>query len=600
MAFFNRHNEVKAPEKSAAAPAGTPAPVVSPVSASTQAISRIEDLPAYARFDEVEDKASNYAALLITDDNVAYLAIRDDLWMTPAASTLRVALGRETRYRQLICMRVTAGVMSHLKTGAGNDQPAEGAGPRQIELHVARALEMVSRAISLDASDIHLEIRTSGRDSPAVVQRMRMNGVLQTMLVEKTVAAVEAWTEVVRGLYQNDEICPRSTRTSTTWSASQKQEGMLKPPVRNAEIRFESLPEKGGFDVVLRINGYEGKSAARKSLAELGLSEEHALDLMRASLAPHGLVVVVGATGSGKTTTVTTTLALDSAAEGKKRISLEIPPESDIPWLSQLVVTADTMQSIMDGVMRADPDVISGGEVRNRETGQMAQDFSITGHLTWVTVHANSAFLAIRRLVSDRLGFDIDILTMRNFLRAALYQALVEKLCPDCSLPAEQHLAEDKLALLAKKFDLDTKKLWVRHQHDKASGEPKCPRCNGLGVLGRTVVCELVVPSVEVLTLLRDGQVVRAEGAWRATREARFDEPGTKGKTYVEHAIYKATQREVCAQSLFFLENLWNYEVVGLKSHAAGLASADKGDRGGASVLSLDQGRVGKVAGAGA
>jgi type II secretory ATPase GspE/PulE/Tfp pilus assembly ATPase PilB-like protein len=189
---------------------------------------------------------------------------------------------------------------------------------------------------------------------------------------------------------------------------------------------------------------------------------------------------------------------------------------------------------------------------------------------------------------------------MRNFLRGVLYQALVEKLCPDCSLPAEQYLAEDKLALLVQKFDLDTKKLWVRHQHDKSSGASKCLRCNGQGVLGRTVVCELVVPSAEVLTLLQDGQVVRAESAWRATREARFDEPGTKGKTYVEHAIYKATQREVCAQSLFFLENLWNYEVVGLKSHSAELASGDKGDRSGASVVSLDHGRVGKVAGAAA
>lgn len=533
-------------------------------------VSKVEDLPKYVRLGDVGDKAASFAALLVTGENAAVLAIRDDLWSNPSAASLRMLMQRDHQFTRMTNIRVTASVMSALKasstTSQRDDKASNKAPEKQTELHIARALEMISSAIDKDASDIHLEVRTSGRDAPRVVQRMRMHGMLHTISVETTVEATQDWIEVVRGLYQNDDICGSQTRTGTTWSASQKQEGMLKPPIRNAEIRFESLPEKGGFDVVMRINGYEGKSAARKSLPELGLSLEHALDLSRAADAPHGLIVVVGATGSGKTTTVTTALALDTKAEEKKRISLEMPPEADIPWLSQLVVTSDTLKSMMDGVMRADPDIISGGEVRNAETGEMAQDFSITGHLTWVTCHANGVFIAIRRLASSRLGFDIDILTMRNFLRTVLYQSLVEKLCPECSQPAATHLSEEKQAVLVDKFGLKLSSLFVRHVHDPKVDAKKCARCHGLGIIGRTVVAELIVPSTEVLTLVREGNIVLAEKTWRLTRTAKFDEPGTRGKTYVEHALYKVSNREVCADGVFALENLYNYEVLPLAS----------------------------------
>lgn len=546
-------------------PGAAPEPRQVPGLASV--INRKEDLPDYVRFDDVGPNAADWAALMVSASNVGLLAIRDDMWTSPRASSLRQVVGRESKYSSVKHQRISARVLGQLQELSRSKSEASGAGaPEKKELHVARALEMIAQGIELDASDIHLEIRTSGRDAPRVVQRMRMHGILHTMSTETTPAACIAWTEVIRGLYQNDTICAPSTRTGTTWSPNVKQEGMLKPPVKNAEVRFESLPEKGGYDVVMRINGYDGKSAARKSLEELGLSDEHARDLTRASLAPHGLIVVVGATGSGKTTTVTTTLALDPTAEQKKRISLEIPPESDIPWLSQLVVTNDTMQSIMDGVMRADPDVISGGEVRNKETGQMAQDFAITGHLTWVTVHANGVILALRRLVSSRLGFDIDILTMRNFLRAALYQALIGKLCPVCSVPAAKHLEAHKLELLVEKFGLSPNSLWVRQEHHPHSKEAKCSRCGGSGVIGRTTVLEVVVPSEPMLAHLREGRIVEAETEWRRTRTARFDEPGTQGKTYVEHALYKATIRQVCAESLFTLENLWNYMVEPLRT----------------------------------
>ena len=540
-----------------------------PAQPSSSIVSNIDYLPKFDEFGNVGEKADSFAALLVANTpngKIAFLAIREDIYSQPTAASLRMILGRDERFSRVQNLRVTASVLSALKTKQTRKVEKAGhGGVEQAELHVARGLEMIGKGIELDASDIHLEVRTTGRDAPSVVIRMRTQGTLTTHLSEKTPEAVTEWIEVIRGLYQNEAIAMASTRTSTTWSASTKQEAMLKPPIKNAEVRFESLPEKGGFDVILRINGYEGKTAARKSLTELGLSDEHARDLLRASLAPHGLIVVVGATGSGKTTTVTTTLTLDEDAESKKRYSLEIPPESDIPWLSQLVVDPENIKQTMDGVMRADPDIISGGEVRNRDTAEMAQDFAITGHLTWVTTHANGLFLAIKRLVSPRLGFDIDILTMRNYLRAVFYQSLMDKLCPSCSLPAEKYMAPERLKLLTTRFELPADKLWVRHVHTTGAGGVKCERCKGTGLIGRVAVVELLVPTPKILALLSNGKFVEAETAWRKTRVARFDEPGTTGKTYVEHAFYKATQREVCANSLFALETLFNYDVIPLE-----------------------------------
>jgi type II secretory ATPase GspE/PulE/Tfp pilus assembly ATPase PilB-like protein len=577
MSWFGRAPEAAtkslAKVASPAQERGSAQPAANPAVSLMKLISKMDELPSYERVEDLGTVSAQFAALLVDKGNFAYLVIREDQWQAPVAHGTKAVLERKRQYRSVKMLKATATVIQGLQTTVKGAQAAGERTVARAEVHVARGMELISQAIKLDASDIHLEVRERGRDAPRVVVRMRVHGQMRTIDVFSTSEQVKDWTEIVRGLYQNDDICSAATRSSTTWSQSQKQEAMLKPPVRGAELRFESLPEKGGFDVIMRITGYEGKSAARRSLSELGLSDDHVLDLQRAADAPHGLIVVVGATGSGKTTTVTTTLALDDRAEFKKRLSLEMPPEADIPWLSQLVVTEDTLRSIMDGVMRADPDIISGGEVRNKETGQMAQDFSITGHLTWVTVHANGAFLAIRRLLSDRLGFDLDILTMRNYLRACLYQALVEKLCQMCARPAGSGMSDDRLELLQGKFGLDSGSLRVRHIHQ---GPGQCAHCRGNGLSGLTVVAELLVPSVAVLALVAEKRLVEAERVWRMSRTAKFNEPGTQGKTYIEHALYKASQGLICADGLFTLENLWTYEVMAL-SKPEGVGTAFTG-----------------------
>ncbi len=518
------------------------------------------DLPPYKELAPIPSNAKDFAALLVSPDGrTVYLAVLPEMATRASAHTIKQSLSHSGSYDHVKMIEVTTSVLHALHARSNGRVDTQEVTGEAKGLNIRMGFELIATGIEMEASDIHIDIRKTGREAPMVLVRLRIHGALEEHACIRTEEAVQVYTEMIRGLYQNDTISNALVRTSGTFNELDRQEAMLKPPIKNAELRFESLPEKGGFDVVMRINGHDGKSAARKSLGQLGLSDDQTRDLTRASQAPHGLVVVVGSTGSGKTTTITTILAMDPTAKYKKRISLEIPPESDIPYLSQVPVKESDLNNKMDGVMRSDPDVISAGEIRNRETALMAQDSSITGHLTFATFHANGILFSLQRMLSERIGFDPHILTADGFLRAVLYQTLVEILCPNCKKPASIALAPEKIELLKTKFALPLEGAYVRYR--AKAGETPCPRCRGTGVVGRTVVAEVLVPNRYILALIAKNQFREAMDLYRDLRTAKFDEPGTLGKTYVEHALYKVSQGEVCADSIFNLENLWTYLV---------------------------------------
>ncbi len=209
--------------------------------------------------------------------------------------------------------------------------------------------------------------------------------------------------------------------------------------------------------------------------------------------------------------------------------------------------------------MRSDPDIISAGEIRNDKTAEMAQDAAITGHLTFATFHANGILASLQRMLSKRIGFDPHILTMDGFLRAVLYQCLVEVLCDECKVPALLGLSADKQDVLINRFQLPLEGAYVRLKTG-------CADCRGTGVSGRTVVAEVLVPNREILDHTARGDLRAAMDAYRDLRRAKFDEPGTLGKTYVEHAFYKVATGQICADAIFGLENLWTYQVRPMKA----------------------------------
>jgi general secretion pathway protein E len=302
----------------------------------------------------------------------------------------------------------------------------------------------------------------------------------------------------------------------------------------------------------------------------LGLSAEQETDMLHAAGAPNGVILVVGPTGSGKTTTVTTVLSLDPNARFKRRVSLEIPPESEIPWLSQIPTSEALLDDHVKGILRSDPDEVSAGEARDQDTLGMAFDCAQTGHLTYVTFHANGVFPAFSRMLSDKFEADRGLLSMNNFVRGAFFQTLVGVLCSSCKKDAKTNLAPSKLNLLTKKFGLDSDKLFVSHRHKPGHGEP-CSGCGGTGIVGRTAAIELVIPTRSMLDHIAAGDINAAELEYRKLRTARYDEPGTHGKTFVEHAIYKVSQGEVCADEVFGVEVLWNYALVPMQEQTARL-----------------------------
>lgn len=508
--------------------------------------------------------AQDIAILLVKSGETAgYLLALDTQIQAAKIHALRQALS--ATYKPLHLIAISATELSQRRntsTGQGRQLANANNTQKSVPLNISRGYALIQEAIRRKASDIHIDVISSGRDAGMVAIRYRVHGSLSAAIIERSATAVRLMEETIRGLYQNDDISPAATRVggqTLTIPVSKRYEAMLKPPIQNAEVRFECMPEKAGFFVVMRLNGYDGKTSARKNLKEIGMSDEQEIDLQRAADSPNGLILVVGPTGSGKTTTVTTALAIDPNAMFKRRLSLEIPPESDVPWLSQIPTSEETLPDDAKGVVRSDPDVISAGEIRDPLTAKMAQDYALTGHITWGTFHANGVFPAFERMLGDHIRFERSILTMSGFLRAAFFQCLIGVLCPDCKKPAKSNMQGSKLALLASKFELNTDGLYVRYKHKGDS--PACKRCDGLGVIERTAAIELVVPTRSMLKHIRNNRLDEAEVEYRLQRTAKFDEPGTKGKTYSEHALYKVSQGIACANEIFDVENLWTYEV---------------------------------------
>ena len=206
--------------------------------------------------------------------------------------------------------------------------------------------------------------------------------------------------------------------------------------------------------------------------------------------------------------------------------------------------------------------------MRDPVTAQMANDYALTGHLTYATFHANGVFPGFVRILDDHIKGSRGILTMPGFLRAAFFQSLVGVLCEDCRLPAIGNMEPDNLNLLKNKFGLKPEGLFVRylhHGHGHGHGDA-CRTCKGYGIVDRTAAVEVVVPTRSMLKHIAVGNIAQAELEYRQQRTARFDEPGTEGKTYVEHALFKVSQGECCASDIFDLEVLWDYEVVDIPS----------------------------------
>lgn len=325
-------------------------------------------------------------------------------------------------------------------------------------------------AVEGGASDIHIEPRPE-----KTKVRFRMDGELHTSLElpSKVHQAVVARIKILSQMRLDEKRKPQDGRFSAT------VEG------RRIDFRVSTFPTQGGEKVVMRILD-SAKSVA--TLETVGLSAEDLAVVRELIKAPFGIILIAGPTGSGKSTTLFSMLS-ELDRETSNVVSIEDPVEYEIEGVAQSQVRPEigyTFAAGLRSVLRQDPDIIMVGEIRDKETAQLAIQAALTGHLVFSTIHTNTAAGVIPRLVD----MGVDPYLIAPTLIAAIGQRLVRKLCPGAgkAVPASESIK----GLLAKQFaDLPEefrKKIPPFETFYTAAATPECPN----GTRGRLAVFEIL------------------------------------------------------------------------------------------------------------
>lgn len=330
---------------------------------------------------------------------------------------------------------------------------------------------ILAEAVRAGVSDIHIEPYESG-----LVVRMRRDGVLKESLrmPPHVAPVVVSRIKVMARLDIAERRVPQDGRISITLGG------------RTLDVRVSTLPSRAGERVVLRVLD---KQQAGFSLADLGIGGSAEAVLRSALGEPNGIILVTGPTGSGKTTTLYACLA--HLSDGSRNIlTVEDPVEYAMEGVGQTQVNAKvgmTFASGLRAILRQDPDVVMVGEIRDRETADIAVQASLTGHLVLSTVHTNDAPGAITRLRDMK----VEPFLLASSLRAVLAQRLVRRLCEQCRAP------QDQAAGVAALFGLPAGTVTYR-----AVG---CERCGGSGYRGRIGLFEAVAVDGEIRRLILEG-----------------------------------------------------------------------------------------------
>ncbi|RRV07134.1 type II secretion system protein GspE [Stutzerimonas xanthomarina] len=320
---------------------------------------------------------------------------------------------------------------------------------------------ILGEAIAENASDIHIETFEK-----RLVIRFRVDGILREVVQPKRelAALLVSRIKVMAKLDIAEKRIPQDGRIS------------LRVGGREVDIRVSTLPSANGERVVLRLLD---KQAGRLTLRHLGMNEQDRDHLEQAVKKPHGIILVTGPTGSGKTTTLYA--ALTTLNDRTRNIlTVEDPIEYHLEGIGQTQVNAKVDMTFARGlraILRQDPDVVMVGEIRDQETADMAVQASLTGHLVLSTLHTNSAIGAVTRLVD----MGVEPFLISSSLLGVLAQRLVRVLCNDCKRAYIADAAECEL-LGVSPAEAPT----LYH----AEG---CEQCRGLGYRGRTGIYELVL-----------------------------------------------------------------------------------------------------------
>lgn len=331
---------------------------------------------------------------------------------------------------------------------------------------------MLGEAIKEGASDIHIETFEK-----SLSIRFRVDGVLREVLApsRKLAPLLVSRVKVMAKLDIAEKRVPQDGRIS------------LRIGGRAVDVRVSTMPSSHGERVVMRLLD---KNATRLDLHSLGMTPDNHVAFQGLIKRPHGIILVTGPTGSGKSTTLYAGLQELNSTESNI-LTVEDPIEFDIDGIGQTQVNPKVDMTFARGlraILRQDPDVVMVGEIRDLETAQIGVQASLTGHLVMSTLHTNTAVGAITRL----RDMGIEPFLISSSLLGVLAQRLVRTLCPNCKEPYKADKTQRKLFGLKKKEEL---KLY------KAVG---CEHCNHKGYRGRTGIHEMLVIDDAVQELIHN------------------------------------------------------------------------------------------------
>ncbi|MDX1786864.1 MAG: type II secretion system ATPase GspE [Psychrobacter sp.] len=333
---------------------------------------------------------------------------------------------------------------------------------------------LLSEAIRLNASDIHIETFEK-----RLVVRFRVDGELKEIITPKRQLAplLVSRIKVMAKLDIAEKRVPQDGRIS------------LRLAGREVDVRVSTLPSSFGERVVMRLLD---KQAGRLNMTYLGLSDNDYSELKRLIHRPHGIILVTGPTGSGKTTTLYSALT-DLNDQTRNILTAEDPIEFQLDGIGQTQVNNKvdmTFAKSLRAMLRQDPDVVMVGEIRDLETAEIAVQASLTGHLVLSTLHTNTAIGAVTRL--QDMGVEPFLLS--SSLIGVVAQRLVRTLCTHChgwqAADNEQAKLFTEIGIAANATNTGNEKLT-----GNIINLPKpvgCDKCNNLGFKGRTAIYEVV------------------------------------------------------------------------------------------------------------
>jgi general secretion pathway protein E len=340
---------------------------------------------------------------------------------------------------------------------------------------VVRAVnDLLEKAVEMRASDIHIEPFQNG-----LVVRMRIDGLLRQVAAPANVLpqAVISRIKIVANLNIAERRLPQD-------GAARLRAGRA-----DIDIRVAIMPMQHGESAVIRILP---KDRGLLVVEKLGFLPPDETRLRRLLKLPHGMIVVTGPTGSGKTTTLATVLSILNEPI-RKILTIEDPVEYEIPGINQAQVKPAiglTFAAALRSFVRQDPDVIMVGEVRDSETAHVAVHAALTGHLVLTTLHTETAAAAVPRL----LDLGVEGYLLRSVLRAVVAQRLVRQLCERCKTTR---------VLTDADFSEDPRLDAFGFRSGEAIHEPcGCERCGGTGYRGRLGVFEVLELTNELRELI--------------------------------------------------------------------------------------------------